>query len=144
MGDKGLDKQEVRFESSLAEQRDEQRVALLGATPKKDRYAYKAFQLLREKGHRVFPVRPSMDELEGVPVYSSLGDIPEPVDTLTVYVGPRRIEPLIEDVVNLAPGRVILNPGTESDALKARLDQAGIPYLEACTLVMLNTGQFAL
>ncbi len=119
-----------------------QKVAILGASRKEERYAYKAFQLLQEKGHQVYPVRPGMEDLEGVKAYSTLGDIPEAMDTLTVYVGPRRMEPLIEDVVHLRPGRVILNPGTESDSLKARLREEGIPFLEACTLVMLNTGQF--
>lgn len=121
---------------------DQQKVALLGATPKKERYAYKAFTQLQAKGHTVFPVRPGMVELEGIPVYPKLTDIPEKVDTLTVYVGPSRIEPLIEDILALKPGRVILNPGTEAAPLKEALEKAEIPYLEACTLVMLSTNQF--
>jgi len=42
----------------------------------------------------------------------------------------------------LGPGRVTLNPGTESRALKLTLKDAGIPYEHAYTLVLLRTGQF--
>jgi hypothetical protein len=44
--------------------------------------------------------------------------------------------------VALNPRRVIFNPGTESAPLQQALDEAGIEWLEACTLVMLRTGQF--
>jgi hypothetical protein len=37
---------------------------------------------------------------------------------------------------------VIFNPGAENTALVAELEKAGIACEEACTLVLLNTGQF--
>jgi hypothetical protein len=117
-------------------------VAILGASPKPERYAYKAFRMLQDYHHKVVPVHPALKELEGIPVSPSLDDITEEIHTLTVYVGPRFIGEEIDRIVRLKPGRVILNPGTESPELMAALDQAGIPYLKACTLVMLRTGQF--
>ncbi|PKN32809.1 MAG: CoA-binding protein, partial [Deltaproteobacteria bacterium HGW-Deltaproteobacteria-20] len=49
---------------------------------------------------------------------------------------------LQDAILALRPGRVILNPGTESAALEQALTEAGIPWAHACTLVMLRTGQF--
>jgi len=117
-------------------------VAILGASQKQERYSYKAFKMLQEYDHRVFPVHPVLQEIEGQKVYQSLGDIKEKIDTLTVYVSPKWIVPEIDQILALNPGRVVLNPGTESDELKDALDRAGIPWLEACTLVLLRTGQF--
>ena len=71
-----------------------------------------------------------------------LGEIARPLDTVTVYVGPAQIEPMIAEIVAARPKRVILNPGTESSQLEAALEAAKIPFVEACTLVMLSTGQF--
>ncbi len=121
---------------------DSQRVAILGASDKPDRYAHKAFTMLREHGHRPVPVHPRLEEIEGVAVVADLGEIEGGIDTLTLYVNPGISEPLAEEIIGLRPGRVIFNPGTESDALAAMLEDAGIPSLEACTLVMLSTGQF--
>ena len=121
---------------------DSQRVAILGASDKPDRYAYRAFSMLREHGHTPVPVHPRLEVIEGVSVVAELGSIEDAVDTLTLYVNPGISEPMAEEIIALNPGRVIFNPGTESDVLAARLGEAGIETLEACTLVMLGTGQF--
>lgn len=119
-----------------------QTVAVLGASANPDRYSNMAVRRLREAGHQVIPVNPALETIEGIPVAKSLADIAEPVDTLTLYVGPQRIAPLAKEILRLAPKRVIFNPGTESTDLAAALDQANIPHLKDCTLVMLQTGQF--
>jgi hypothetical protein len=75
-------------------------------------------------------------------VTNRLDDIDDAVDTLTLYVGPKLLEPQADDIVRLKPARVIFNPGTESRLVQQRLDAAGIEWLEACTLVMLRTDQF--
>jgi predicted CoA-binding protein len=119
-----------------------QRVVILGASNKPDRYAYRAFRMLREHGHKVIPVHPALIEIEGVAAVKDLGSVTGPVETLTLYVSPAISEPLTDSIVALRPGRVIFNPGTESAMLQSALDEAGIPYEEACTLVMLVTGVF--
>jgi predicted CoA-binding protein len=118
------------------------RVAILGASRDPDRYSHRAFALLREHGYDVIPVHPALDTIDGVAVAHSLGEVEGPVDTLTLYVNPARLRDLLEDVIRLAPRRVIFNPGTESPIARDRLERAGILCLEACTLVLLRTGQF--
>lgn len=119
-----------------------QTVAVLGASHKPERYSNQAVRMLKEYGHQVIPVTPGRKDIEGLPVAVSLADIGRPVDTLTVYVGPERSAQLQEEILALKPGRVILNPGTESEGLQQALDRAGIPWQHACTLVLLRTGQF--
>ena len=120
----------------------EQTVVVLGASADPERYAYRAVAMLKEHGHRVIPVHPALEEVQGIPVVRKLEEIGERVDTLTLYVGSARLAALIPAMVGLRPGRVIFNPGTESAEVAAALDAAGIPWEEACTLVMLRTGQF--
>ncbi len=119
-----------------------QTVAVLGASNNPERYANMAGHRLREAGHRVIPVNPALDTIEGLPVAKSLGDITDTIDTLTLYLGPQRSVPMMADILRLAPKRVIFNPGTESEELATALDRANIPHFEACTLVMLQTRQF--
>lgn len=117
-------------------------VAVLGASPKPARYANQCIRLLQRHGYRITPVHPRFEEIESLPVSHSLAEIGEPVDTLTLYVGPALLAPQRDDIVRLKPGRVIFNPGTESDVVQKALDDAGIEWFEACTLVMLRTDQF--
>jgi len=119
-----------------------QRVAVLGASSNPERYSNKAIKMLKDYGHQVFPVHPTEATIESLKVFPKLSDIREPVDTLSLYVGPQNIHLLISDILKLKPGRVILNPGTESEELKTALHNARIPFQEACTLVLLKTNQF--
>jgi predicted CoA-binding protein len=119
-----------------------ERVAVLGASHKPERYSNKAVRMLVEYGHEVIPVTPGRKVIEDLPVSPDLGSIEGPVDTLTLYVGPERSAQLQDAILALKPGRVILNPGTESPDLEQALTEAGIPWQHACTLVMLRTGQF--
>jgi predicted CoA-binding protein len=117
-------------------------VAIIGASNKPDRYSYKAVMLLKEKGHTPYPVHPAIASIEGIPAFTSLRQIPVPLDVVTLYLAPANQEQVAEDIIQSHPKRVIFNPGTENPALVERLKTAGIGSLEACTLVLLKTGQF--
>jgi predicted CoA-binding protein len=117
-------------------------VAVLGASPKPARYANQCIRLLLQHGYRVTPLHPRFEVIEDLPVTHDLADVSDPIDTLTLYVGPKLLEPQADGIVAARPGRVIFNPGTESPLVQQRLDDAGIEWFEACTLVMLKTGQF--
>lgn len=121
---------------------ENEHVVILGASDRPERYAYRAFQQLREHGHRVSLVHPRLQEIEGVAVVGSLTEVERPVDTVTLYVNPTILEPLIPELIGLAPRRVLFNPGTESETAAEALKQAGIEIEEACTLVLLGTGAF--
>ena len=114
----------------------------MGASPKPDRYAYRAMQMLTEYGHRPIPVNPAFDEILGQTCYRSIADVSEPIQTITMYLGKQRSDPLIDEIVNAKPRRIIMNPGAENDALAAKAREAGIEVDYACTLVMLQTGEF--
>lgn len=117
-------------------------VVVLGASPDLERYSYRAVRMLAEHGHRVIPVHPQAPEVAGFAAVSTLQAIAEPVDTLAMYVNAERSTTLADAILAFAPRRIIFNPGTENPALAARCRAQGITVLEACTLVLLRTGQF--
>ena len=117
-------------------------VVVLGASPKPERYSNQAVRALVDHGHRVIPVHPLLKKIAGVVVVPALSSVKDPVNTLTLYVGPERGKELLQDMINLGPDRVIMNPGTESDEIEEELNAKGIAVLRACTLVMLRTDQF--
>ena len=117
-------------------------VAVLGASNKPARYSYQAVKLLTEKGHVVFPVHPVVAEIEGIPVFKRLADITDPIHTITVYLAPERSAALADDILAARPKRVIFNPGAENADVAQRLKETGVEAMNACTLVLLKTGQF--
>ena len=117
-------------------------VAVLGASPRPDRYSNQAVRLLASLDYRPIPVNPAYDQIEGLPCFPKIAAIDESVHTITVYLGPARSTPLIDEIVTAKPQRIILNPGAENEELAAAASSAGIEVVEGCTLVMLKTGLF--
>jgi hypothetical protein len=117
-------------------------VAVLGASDNPERYAYKAVKLLQEKGHQIFPINPKLENILGIKVYASLSQVTEPLDTISVYLSAAVSSSLREQIVSAKAKRIIFNPGAENIGLENDLRSSGVLVLEACTLVMLTTGQF--
>ncbi len=118
-------------------------VAVLGASNNPNRYSYKAVLMLRQKGHTPYRVHPALPEVDGLAAAPSLSAVSAPIDTITIYVSPRNQHPMADELLKSSARRVIFNPGTENPALAEQLRQRGKEVLEACTLVLLTTGQFA-
>ncbi len=117
-------------------------VAVIGASDKPERYSYMAVKLLQEKGHAVFPVHQRVKFIDGQKVYPSIKDVTEPIDTISLYVAADVSSALAEDLLGKNPRRLIFNPGAENPELEAKAKEQGVLTLNACTLVMLRTGQF--
>lgn len=117
-------------------------VAILGATPKADKYANMAQVKLLAHGHSVVGVNPALPDLGGVQVAKSVSDLPSGIDTLTVYVGSERSSALADEILSYGFRRVVFNPGAENPALASRLREKGVEAVEGCTLVMLSSRQF--
>ena len=126
----------------MSASRTAETVAILGASPKPDRYAYKAFEMLRDYGHRPIPINPAFQEILSEKCYPTISEAPGPIHTVTLYLGEARSNPLVDEIIAAKPRRIIMNPGAENYALADKAEEAGIEVVEGCTLVMLRTGKF--
>ena len=100
-------------------------VGVLGASHKEGRYSRMAQELLMEKGYDVVPISVRGGDILGLKSYTSIEDVPQKIDTLTVYVSPKYMGRYIDEIVRSDIRRVILNPGTESDPLKQQIQESG-------------------
>lgn len=114
---------------------------VIGASNNPDRYAYKAVESLLNHKHEVLPVSNKKQEVLGLEIVGT-DDIPTEVDTVTMYVGPQNQSYYEDYIMKVNPRRVIFNPGTENPELEEKLNNKGIETTEACTLVLLATGQY--
>jgi predicted CoA-binding protein len=72
---------------------------VVGASPKPERYANQAMRPLAQHGHHEIPINPAFDEIEGEKCYPSVGSVPEPIDTITMYLGKARSNPLNAKII---------------------------------------------
>lgn len=109
---------------------------VLGASPLPDRYSYMAVERLLACGYPVLAVGRREGQVKGIPI---LKEVPFGirVDTVTLYLNPVAQEPWMDVLLELAPRRIIFNPGTEHPLFEDRARKAGIETVRGCTLVML-------
>lgn len=117
------------------------RTLVFGATPNPDRYAFKAFTMLESHGHEVIGVGVKKGEINGKAILQGAPDLAN-IHTITLYVNPTIQAEYYTYFLSLKPKRIIFNPGTENPELEQICLQQGIEAVEACTLVMLSTGQY--
>jgi uncharacterized protein len=95
----------------MSKAREGQVVAVIGASPKADRYAYRAMEMLREYGHRPIPVNPAFPEVLGERCYPSITQIPQALNTATLYLRKARSDKIVDQILQAHPQRIIFNPG---------------------------------
>ena len=114
---------------------------VLGASLKAGRYSNIVIKRLIGKRHPVKAIGNKIGEIEGVRIETCRLDYEE-IDTITLYLNPRRQLEYYDYIISLNPKRVIFNPGTENIKLVELLKENNIEVEMACSLVLLALNQY--
>lgn len=117
------------------------KVLVIGASLKEERYSNKAIKMLNEFGHNVFALGLKSGIVDDTKIETEWLPF-EGIDTITLYLNPKRQVEYYDYIISLKPKRVIFNPGTENPDLYKILKENNIEHEVACTLVLLSTNQF--
>jgi len=119
----------------------QKKTIVIGASPKPERFSYKAVRLLNHNGHPVIAQGVREGKIDDIEIIKGKPKI-EDVHTVSMYIGPARQPEYYDYILGLNPKRIIFNPGTENDEFIQMAKEKGIETVENCTLVMLNTEIF--
>lgn len=114
---------------------------VLGASSNPARYSYLAINRLRRSNHPVVAIGRKTGMVADTTLETEQRKI-EDLDTITLYLNPANQKQYYQYILDLKPKRIIFNPGTENEELADMAKKEGIEPIEACTLVMLSTGQY--
>lgn len=114
---------------------------VLGASENPSRYSYLAINKLRQKGHPVVAIGRKEGRVADVALIRDKISIQD-IDTVTLYLNEQHQQEYYDYILSLKPKRIIFNPGAENPRLEQLAEENGIKTMEACTLVMLSTGQY--
>jgi len=110
-------------------------VAVIGASRDRSKFGNKAVRAFVQMGYDVFPVHPTETNIEGLPVFKSIMDVPMRPEMVTVYVPPSVLLRLLPDIAARGCDEIWLNPGTASDEVLAEADRLGLNAIQACSIV---------
>lgn len=111
-------------------------VAIIGASSDKSKFGNKSLLAHAEQGYDVYPVNPRGGEIEGLPVYFSISEIPiDQLDRISMYVPPAVGIGLLEEIAAKGCNELWLNPGSDSAELLAKAKSLGLNTVVACSLI---------
>lgn len=114
----------------------ETRIAVVGASGNKEKYGNIILNDLARKGYTVLPVNPREREIDGLPVFASLADVPGPVHIVNLVTPPSVTLGVLEQAAILGLPAVWLQDGSYDAAVLAYA--AGAPFrtvFRACIMV---------
>ena len=120
---------------------NKKKTLVLGASANPERYSFLAVNSLRKHGHPVEAIGNKIQQIGDITIGTEkkfFGDI----DTVTLYLNPLHQKAYYDYILKLQPRRIVFNPGTENEELMALAQSQNIQTQEACTLVLLSTGQY--
>jgi uncharacterized protein len=120
---------------------EKKKTLVLGASDNPSRYSYLALQRLRSHGHPVVAVGKKNARVDDVAIEKEKKEF-DNIDTVTLYLNPLHQQDYYDYILSLEPKRIIFNPGAENEELATLAKKHNIKPIEACTLVLLSTGQY--
>lgn len=120
---------------------EKKKTLVLGASDNPSRYSYLAIHRLRSNGYPVVAIGKKKTTVAGIAVDADK-KMYDNVDTVTLYLNPGHQKEYYDYILSLNPKRIIFNPGAENNELADKAKEKNIAIQNACTLVLLSTGQF--
>jgi len=110
--------------------------AVVGASQNPAKYGYKIVQDLSSAGYKVYPVNPKGGEIEGIPVYRSLRELPEKPEVVDIVVPPQVTEEVVKECKELGLTRIWMQPGAESEKAIRYCEENGLQVVYGvCAMV---------
>jgi len=120
---------------------DKKKTLVLGASDNPSRYSFLAMQRLKSHGHPVVAVGKKHTLVNDITIETEK-KVFDDIDTVTLYLNPAHQQEYYDYILSLKPRRIIFNPGAENEELEELAKQQQIKTMDACTLVLLSTGQY--
>jgi predicted CoA-binding protein len=108
-------------------------IAVVGHSDKRDRTSYQIAQFLRQVGYTVYPVNPTIQEIDGQPCYAFLQAVPEPIDIVNVFRRSEHLPAIVEDAIATQAKTVWTQLGvTDNTAAQSALNAGLNLVMNAC------------
>jgi predicted CoA-binding protein len=113
-------------------------VAIIGASTDRSKFGNKAVRAFLQKDFTVYPANPREEEIEGLPVFKSIADVPAKPNMVSVYLPPPVLLKLLPAIAEKGCDELWLNPGTESPEVVAEAEGLGLNVIQACSIVAIG------
>lgn len=109
--------------------------AVIGVSQNKEKYGFKIYQRLKDRGYDVYGISPIYNNVDGDPLYPSLEDIDHPIDVVVFVVKKEHAYNYVNEMAGLGVHYAWMQPNTYDDELLEYMKSVGITPIIGCILV---------
>ncbi|HEX9805006.1 MAG TPA: CoA-binding protein [Candidatus Dojkabacteria bacterium] len=111
--------------------------AIIGASNNPDKYGFRIYKDLKQKGYKIFPVNNKSESIQGDQSYKKIEDLPEMVDVLDFVVPPEASLQIAKKAIKLGYKNFWFQPGSiDNEGLKELKKNTGINILhDVCVMI---------
>ena len=113
-------------------------IAVIGASTDRSKFGNKAVRAYKDEGWTVYPVNPKGGEIEGLNALTSIDDVPDGVDRVSMYLPPKVGLGMLDAIAAKHPKEVWFNPGSESDEVLQAARDKGLNPIAHCSIVAIG------
>jgi predicted CoA-binding protein len=111
-------------------------IAVVGHSDQPHRTSYRIAQTLRRAGYTVYPVNPTVAQIDGQASYPTLADVPESIDIVNVFRRSEFLKEIVQEAVEVGAGAVWAQLGVADEGAARLAAQHGLPLvMDTCIAV---------
>ena len=111
-------------------------IAVVGMSTRPTRPAHSVPAFLMEKGYRIIPVRPGVDEILGKKAYPDLMSIPDPIDVVLIFRRSEEVPPIVEQAITIGAKVIWMQQGIVNESAASSARNAGLDVvMDSCMRV---------
>jgi predicted CoA-binding protein len=111
-------------------------IAVVGHSDKPYRTSYRIGNYLRLVGYKVYPVNPTITEIDGHPVYPDLASVPEPIDIVDIFRRSEYLPEVVQEAIAARAKAIWAQLGVYDEAAAKAAETAGLQVvMDRCIMV---------
>ncbi len=111
-------------------------IATVGFSKDPKRPGYYVPRYMMDKGYRVIPVNPSIQEILGQKAFPDLLSIPEPVDMVQIFRPPAEVPPVVDQAIQIGAHVIWMQIGAVNPQAAQRASDAGLAVVtDLCLMI---------
>ena len=115
--------------------REGKTIAVVGLSSKRLRPSHGVSAYMQEHGYRIVPVNPAETEVLGEKAFTTLGEVPFPVDIVNVFRQPEFVPEIVDEALRLGVKYLWLQEDVVHEAAAAKARAAGVKVvMDRCIL----------
>lgn len=113
-------------------------IAIIGASSDRKKFGNKAVRAFFWQGWTVYPVNPKEPQIEGLPAFKSIREVPVRPNLISVYLPPPVLLKELPAIASRGCDELWLNPGTESAEVLVEAGRLKLNVIQACSIVSIG------